>query len=40
VKVEGEKDKKYQKKLEALRMEMEKIDQTILHQEDGILFRK
>jgi hypothetical protein len=40
LKIEGEKDKKYQKELEILRMENEENTQNILHHEEGILFRK
>jgi hypothetical protein len=40
VKIEGEKDKKYQKELEILRTEKEENEQNIRHQEEGILFRK
>jgi hypothetical protein len=39
VKIDGEKDKKYQKELEILRTEKQENEQNILHQEEGILFR-
>jgi hypothetical protein len=40
VKIEREKDKKYQKVLEILKTEKEEHEQNILHQEEGIPFRK
>jgi hypothetical protein len=40
VKIEGEKDKEYQKELKILRTEKEENEQNILHQEEGILLRK
>jgi hypothetical protein len=40
LKIEGQKDKKYQKELKMLRMEREENEQNILHQEKSILFQK
>jgi hypothetical protein len=40
MRIEGEKDGEYMKALEIVKRDMETEETTILHQEDGILFRK